>query len=70
MEIGNHDVWEISEELLSHPKTGDLLERIPDVFVSFRSAWFRFYPDSLVYDAPLHINSGAKRPTTWGAVKR
>ncbi|MCZ6675628.1 MAG: DUF3179 domain-containing protein [Candidatus Poribacteria bacterium] len=52
VEIGTRDVWTVSEETLSNAKTGDSLERIPDVFVSFAGAWGRFFPDTLIYERP------------------
>ena len=52
VEIKTRDAWTISEDALSNPKTGDSLERIPDVFVSNASAWARFFPDTLIYEMP------------------
>ena len=48
----NQTVWEISEEMLSNPKTGDSLGRVPDVFVSNAGAWARLFPDTLIYQKP------------------
>ena len=45
-------VWELSEEMLLNPKTGESLERIPDVFVSYAGAWARFFPDTRIYQKP------------------
>ena len=45
-------VWELSEEMLLNPKTGESLERIPDVFVSNAGAWARIFPDTLIYQKP------------------
>ena len=45
-------VWELSEEMLLNPKTGESLERVPDVFVSNAGAWARFFPDTLIYQKP------------------
>ncbi len=45
-------VWELSEEMLLNPKTGESLERVPDVFVSYAGAWARFFPDTLIYQKP------------------
>ena len=70
VDIGSRDVWEISEKMLANPKTGDSLNRIPDVFVSFVRAWLSFFPNTLVYKRPLDTDSDASLPTTWGAIKR
>ena len=51
-DIRSQEVWEISEEMLSNPKTGDSLERIPDVFVSNAGAWAKFFPNTLIYQKP------------------
>ena len=48
----NQTVWELSEEILLDPKTGESLERVPDVFVSNTGAWARFFPDTLIYQKP------------------
>ena len=48
----NQTVWELSEEMLLNPKTGESLERVPDVFVSNAGAWARFFPDTLIYQKP------------------
>ncbi len=48
----NQTVWELSEEILLNPKTGESLERVPDVFVSNAGAWARFFPDTLIYQKP------------------
>ena len=45
-------VWELSEEMLLNPKTGELLERVPDVFVSNAGAWARIFPDTRIYQKP------------------
>lgn len=45
-------VWELSEEMLLNPKTGESLERVPDVFVSNAGAWARLFPDTLIYQKP------------------
>ncbi len=45
-------VWALSEEMLLNPKTGESLERVPDVFVSNAGAWARFFPDTLIYHKP------------------
>lgn len=45
-------VWELSDEMLLNPKTGESLERVPDVFVSNAGAWERFFPDTLIYQKP------------------
>jgi hypothetical protein len=45
-------VWELSEEMLLNPKTGESLERVPDVFVSNAGAWARFFPNTLIYQKP------------------
>ena len=45
-------VWELSEETLLNPKTGESLERVPDVFVSNAGAWARLFPDTLIYEKP------------------
>ena len=45
-------VWKLSEEMLLNPKTGESLERIPDVFVSNAGAWARIFPDTLIYQKP------------------
>ena len=70
VDIGKRDVWELSEKMLSNPKTGDSLDRVPDVFVSFVRAWLSFFPNTLVYKRPLDTNSDTPLPTTWGAIKR
>ena len=69
VEIGTNDVWTISEDALSNPKTGDFLKRIPTAFVSFWFAWFSFYPDTIVYEGPVNVDADAKLLTTWGAIK-
>lgn len=48
----NQTVWELSEEMLLNPKTGESLERVPDVFVSYAGAWARLFPDTLIYQKP------------------
>ncbi len=68
--INTNGVWEISEETLSNPKTGDLLERIPQAFVSFWFAWFSFYPDTLVFEGPANFDPDERLFTTWGEIKR
>ena len=45
-------VWELSEQMLLNPKTGESLERVPDVFVSHAGAWARIFPDTLIYQKP------------------
>lgn len=45
-------IWELLEEMLLNPKTGESLERVPDVFVSNAGAWARFFPDTLIYQKP------------------
>ena len=45
-------VWKLSEEMLLNPKTGESLERVPDVFVSKAGAWARIFPDTLIYHKP------------------
>jgi hypothetical protein len=70
VEIGTNEVWEISEESLFNPKTGDALARLPEVFVSFWFAWFSFYPDTVFYEAPLMVNPATQRLTTWAEIKR
>ena len=45
-------VWDLSEEVLLNPKTGESLERVPDVFVSNAGAWARLFPDTLIYQKP------------------
>ena len=45
-------VWKLSAEMLLNPKTGESLERVPDVFVSNAGAWERFFPDTLIYQKP------------------
>ena len=51
-DIRSRTVWELSEEMLLNPKTGESLERVPDVFVSYAGAWARFFPDTLIYQKP------------------
>ncbi|MCZ6679600.1 MAG: DUF3179 domain-containing protein [Candidatus Poribacteria bacterium] len=70
VEIGTNDVWEFSEEFLSNPETGDSLQRIPDVFVSFWFAWFAFHPDTLVYEETFTVSPEVRLFTTWGEIKR
>jgi len=70
VEIGTNEVWEISEESLLNSKTGDALARLPKMFVSFRFAWFSFYPDTLFYEAPLRVTPATQRLTTWTEIKR
>ena len=70
VEVGTNSAWEISEKSLVNPKTGDSLERIPEVFVSFWFAWASFYPDTLVYDGAFNVNPDARLFTTWGTIKR
>jgi hypothetical protein len=64
VEVGTNSAWEISEKSLVNPKTGDSLERIPEVFVSFWFAWASFYPDTLVYDGAFNVNPDARLFTT------
>ena len=45
-------VWELSEQTLLNPKTGESLERVPDVFVSHAGAWARLFPDTRIYQKP------------------
>ena len=45
-------VWDLSEQMLLNPKTGESLERVPDVFVSHAGAWARLFPDTLIYQKP------------------
>ena len=45
-------VWELSEQMLLNPKTGESLERVPDVFVSHAGAWARLFPDTRIYQKP------------------
>ena len=51
-DIRSQTVWKLSEEMLLNPKTGESLERVPDVFVSNAGAWARFFPDTLIYQKP------------------
>jgi len=50
VEVETKQRWEVSEEALSNPQTGERLERLPDAFVSFWFGWFAFYPDTLLYE--------------------
>jgi hypothetical protein len=70
VETRTNEVWAISEETLSHPKTGESLQRIPDAFVAFWFGWYSFYPDTLVYNGPVNIRPDGQLPTTWGEIKR
>ncbi|MCH8292271.1 DUF3179 domain-containing protein [Candidatus Poribacteria bacterium] len=70
VETGTGNVWTISEEALSDPKTGDSLERVSNVFVSFWFAWFSFYPDTLFFQGTVNVHPEARLYTTWGELKQ
>jgi hypothetical protein len=52
MDSRSQTVWELSDEMLLNPKTGESLERVPDVFVSNAGAWERFFPNTFIYQKP------------------